>query len=109
MGGSINDKTCKFKSRHQIFENHFFAIRHYGVSSNLIAPQHPASNGATENSVKTIKRALKKAMYGKASVDFEKVLHEFLFDYRTTTHCGTGYSPTERVFSFKPRTRLDLL
>lgn len=100
----VSDNGSQFTS--EKFQ-HF--LQQNGIKHELIAPQHPATNGAAENAVKTVKNALKRALYGKTSVDIETVLCRFLFDYRTTPHCSTGISPAECLFKYKPRTRLDLL
>ena len=75
------------------------------------APYHPASNGAAENAVKTIKNALKNAL-GKQNIrnlsrDLNLVIANFLFDYRITPHCTTNVSPAYLMFGRNLITRFD--
>lgn len=100
----ISDNEAQFTS--DKFER-FLAVN--GIKHILIAPQHPASNGAAENSVKTVKNALKKALFSGKVNDISLFLNKFLFDYRTTKHCTTGLTPSESLLNYKPRTRLDFL
>lgn len=64
----------------------FLAVN--GIEHTFSAPYHPASNGAAENAVKTIKRVVKKAIREKT--DIELFLNNFLLQYRNTEHCNTG-------------------
>ncbi|KAK9719375.1 Integrase core domain [Popillia japonica] len=80
-----------------------------GITQIATAPYHPASNGAAENSVKTIKYALRKALNGKKTVSTDVALCRFLFDYRNTSHCTTGVSPASLMFGRALRTRFDLI
>lgn len=100
----VSDNGTQF-----ISENFQYFMKMNGIKHYLIAPQHPASNGAGENAVKTIKNSLKKALYSGKASNINKFINNFLFDYRTTQHCTTGVSPYECLFKFKPRTRFDLL
>ena len=70
---------------------------------------HPATNGAAENSVKTIKYALKKQLQQKDVGDMNLILNRFLLAYRNTQHCSTGESPANLFLGRNLRTRLDLL
>lgn len=71
------------------------------------APYHPASNGAAENAVKTIKQVIKKAVRQKQNVNL--ALSNFLLHYRNTPHCTTGESPASLMISRQVRTQLDVL
>lgn len=67
----------------------------------------PASNGAAENAVRTIKRVLKKAV-----IENEKdvvALSRFLFMYRNTEHSTTKKEPAVALLGRRLRGRLDLL
>ncbi|KAK8763534.1 hypothetical protein V5799_033860, partial [Amblyomma americanum] len=62
-----------------------------GIRRILIPPYHPASNGAAERVVQTIKLKLKKAAPG----DFQTNIDRILLSYRTTPHAFTGTPPAE--------------
>nr|XP_023027029.1 uncharacterized protein LOC111515028 [Leptinotarsa decemlineata] len=81
-------------------------------------PYHPASNGAAENSVKTIKQFIIKTLkssynifdeISKQSQITELDLYNFLVLYRNTEHCSTGESPARLMLGRALRTRLDLI
>lgn len=79
----------------------------------VIAPGHPASNGAAENSVKTFKKMF-KASWSHASQegqsrDIENILQRILMDYRSTVHCSTGETPAKVFLGREIRTRFNLL
>ena len=76
-----------------------------GIKAIFSAPYHPASNGAAERFVKTLKRGLKKSA-GKSKLH---KLHEFLLTYRSTPHSVTGQTPSELLLGRRIRTRLDLV
>ncbi|XP_044766236.1 uncharacterized protein K02A2.6-like [Coccinella septempunctata] len=78
-----------------------------GIRHLFSPPNHPSSNGAAENSVKTFKRALVKAF--SEGLDVNVFISRFLFDYRNTEHCTTGSSPSQLMFGRKLKRRLDLL
>lgn len=71
---------------------------------------HPCSNGQAENSVRTCKKMLKIILSESLSpsVLLEKLLG-YLFEYRNTIHCTTGYSPAKLMFGRDLRSRLDLI
>lgn len=71
-------------------------------------PFHPATNGQAENSVKTLKNLLLKAMQ-TGSADFDIMLNRILFDIRNTQHSTTGMPPAELMFGRKLRGRFDLM
>lgn len=76
-----------------------------GVRAITIPPYHPASNGAAERVVQTIKEKLKKAKPGC----FEVKIPRILFNYRTTPHHLTGRTPAELLMGRRLKTPLDLL
>lgn len=78
-----------------------------GIRHSAIAPYHPASNGAAENAVRTIKRVLKKACL--EGMDDDVALCKFLFMYRNSEHSTTGREPAVAMFGRRLRGRLDLL
>ncbi|KAF2890450.1 hypothetical protein ILUMI_15723 [Ignelater luminosus] len=70
---------------------------------------HPFSNGAEENAVKSFKLGLKKALLDKGQESIKTVLTRYLFMYRNSPHCTTGLSPSSLMLGRKVRTRFDLL
>ena len=56
-----------------------------GVKHLRSAPYHPATNGAAERLVQTVKCALKAGH--ERGVPLEKTLATFLLQYRTTPAC----------------------
>lgn len=78
-----------------------------GIRHSLTAPYHPATNGAAERAVQTIKKCTKIAI--KEGKDVNVSIDRFLFDYRNVSHCSTCKSPSELMFGRKLRSRFDLL
>lgn len=72
-------------------------------------PYQPSSNGLAENAVKSIKNSLKNALGSSKSLDLNRSLNNFLFDFRNTIHSTTGKSPASIMFGRKLRTRFDIL
>lgn len=79
------------------------------IKHSLTPTYFPATNGAAENAVKTVKKALYTAGFDKNPGNVENILCNFLFDYRNIPHCTTGVAPTSLVFKYKPKIKLDLL
>ena len=65
------------------------------------------ANGAAENAVKTIKKAIKRAQY--ENEDVNATLSKFLFKYRNCPHATTGVSPCVALQGRRLRSRLDAL
>nr|XP_037290903.1 uncharacterized protein K02A2.6-like [Rhipicephalus microplus] len=80
-------------------------LKKNGVRQMLVPPYHPASNGATERAVQTVKNKLWKAGPG----DFRTQIARMLLTYRSTPHEVTGCCPSELLLGRKLRTALDLL
>ena len=78
-----------------------------GVKHIKSSPYHPASNGAAERIVQTLKLALKADH--KKGVSLDKALANFLLQYRITPHATTGVSPCNLMMNRGLCTRLDLL
>lgn len=95
-----DDATCFTSSEMVNFldKNHMKQV--------TIPPYNPASNGAAENAVKTLKTALLKVL-AAANVDTNLTLVRFLFDYRNTSQCTTGIAPATLMFGRRLRTRFD--
>lgn len=84
-------------------------LRMNGITPKNTAPYQPATNGAAENTVKTVKKSIFKAVGKVKEIDFNTILNRFLLDYRNAPHCTTGISPAKLMFGRKLRTRLDLI
>jgi len=95
----VSDNGPQFRS--ELFKQ-FLAMN--GIKQILVAPYHPASNGAAERLVQTFKRS-----YLASSGDTHKRLANFLLTYRTTTHATTGVRPDQLFFGRELRTRLSLI
>lgn len=70
---------------------------------------HPPSNGAAERAVGTCKKALKKMDLHLKNINLtlDSLVSNFLIEYRHTPSTVTCQSPSDLIFSFKPRTLLD--
>ena len=78
-----------------------------GVKHIKTAPYHPASNGAAERMVQSVKRGVRAGMAN--GVSLERALQAFLLQYRSTPHATTGLTPSVLMLGRDIRTRLDLL
>ncbi|KAF2890905.1 hypothetical protein ILUMI_15268 [Ignelater luminosus] len=80
-----------------------------GICHVTSSVNHPSSNGAAENAVKSFKLGLKKALLDKGRESIKTVLTRYFFMYRNSPHCTTGLSPSSLMLGRKARTRFDLL
>lgn len=71
------------------------------------APYRPQGNGAAENSVKLVKKTLKKAL--REGSDLKDSLSRFLLQYRNCEHATTGVAPAVALLGRRLRNRLDAL
>ena len=85
--------------------SHFLAANE--VKHLHCAPYHPASNGAVERLVQTVKRAIKSGQ--RHGVELDRILANFLLQYRATPQATTGTTPSSPFLEHSLRTRLDLL
>ncbi|XP_037501887.1 uncharacterized protein K02A2.6-like [Rhipicephalus sanguineus] len=76
-----------------------------GIRRMLVPPYHPASNGAAERVVQTIKDKLKKSTPG----EFRTQVARVLFHYRSTPHQVTGRAPCELLMGRRIKTPLDVM
>ena len=74
-------------------------------------PYNPSSNGQAERLVRVVKEGLKKFLLDPelAGLSIENKVSYFLFGYRNTCLEDGRSFPSERLFSFKPKTLLDLI
>ncbi|XP_055529901.1 uncharacterized protein K02A2.6-like [Wyeomyia smithii] len=74
-------------------------------------PYHPESNGQAERMVRLIKNVLKNFLLDPEirGLETDLQLPYFLFNYRNTCVDAEGNFPSEKLFSFEPRTLLDLI
>ena len=82
-------------------------IRNNGIRHCRSAPYHPATNGAAERCVQTLKNALRAKKGDQGSLSLK--LAQFLMAYRNTPHSTTGLSPAELFLKRPLRTRLDVM
>ena len=96
----VSDNATCFKSSE--FEEF---CRLNGIQHVTSAPLRPASNGAAERAVQTVKAGLRKT----EGRDMETRLYRFLLHYRDTPQTTTGQAPAELLMGRKPRTRMHLV
>ena len=77
--------------------------RKRGITHLTGAPYHPATNGATERLVQTLKQSMRKT-----SKPSKTALQEFLLQYRRTP-LSSGYSPCELLHGRQIQSKLDAL
>ena len=70
----------------------------WGFEHLTLSPLYPQSNGKVENSVKTCKLLMKKALLSKTDV------HLALLELRNTPSERDGVSPSQKLFSRRTRT-----
>ncbi|XP_042146367.1 uncharacterized protein LOC121835888 [Ixodes scapularis] len=104
----VTDGGPQFRSEE--FKNF---LKDQGVVHTMTPPYPPASNGAAERAVQTVKRALLKQVLEDDLQGKRRNIHEklscFLLAYRTTPHTSTGKEPAELFLGRLPRTRLSQL
>lgn len=101
----VTDNATNFTST--VFKDF---CRANGINHVTIAPYHPASNGQAENSVRTVKRAIKVILTQKIpESEVVNRINYFLFNYRNTAHCSTGFSPARLLLGRSLCSRFDLL
>ena len=89
----VSDNGPPFNSK----EFSDFALS-YEFKHTSSSPGYPQSNGKAENSVKTAKRLIKKALHAGADP------YLALLDWRNTPTEGVGSSPAQRLFGRRTKT-----
>ena len=88
-------------------------LKSNGIKQTLVPAYHPASNGAAERAVQTVKASLLKQVLDEKSqnitITLAHRLANFLMSYRMTPHSVTGCAPTELFLKRQIRTRFTLL
>lgn len=77
------------------------------IKHTTSAPYRPQSNGEAENAVKSVKKAIKRAVFEKS--DVIAATNKFLFQYRNCPHATTSISPAVALLGHRLRGRLDAL
>ena len=78
-----------------------------GIRNFRSAPYHPATNGAAERCVQTLKNALRAQQRDTKALSVR--LAQFLIAYRSTPHSTTGLSPAQLFLKRPIKTRLDIM
>lgn len=95
------------------FNSHTFVsfLRKQGINVLKSPPYNPSSNGQAERSVRTVKEVLKKFLLEPEmlKLEMEDQLNLFLINYRNSCLTNDGEFPSEKIFSFNPKTIMDLL
>ena len=94
----VTDNATTFKS-----EEFQEFCKQRGIVHLTGAPYHPATNGAAERLVQTLKQFLRKS-----SKPPKSALQDFLMQYRRTP-LSIGYSPSELLNNRQMRTKIDTL
>lgn len=75
------------------------------IKHTTSSPYRPQGNGAAENAVKMVKKALKRALH--EGQDIHMGLSRFLMQYRNCEHATTRVAPAVAMLGRRLRTRLD--
>ena len=98
----VSDNGPQFRS-----DEFYQFMKNCGIKHYRSATYHPATNGAVERFVQTLKQALKTGrLAGKPT---KEVLFQFLMSYRSSDHAVTGVPPSQLFLARQIRTKLDLL
>lgn len=92
----LTDQGTNFMS--SVFKNMCKLLRIKKINTTAY---HPESNGALENTHKTLVEYLRHFV-NESSSDWDEWIKFAIFTFNTTPHTSTGYMPYELVFGFKP-------
>lgn len=86
-------------------------LERQGIEVMKSPPYNPSSNGQAERLVRTVKEVLKRFLLEPEimELDQEGQINLFLFNYRNNNMTRDGHFPSERIFSYAPKTILDLI
>ena len=86
-------------------------LQRQGINVLKSPPYNPSSNGQAERLMRTVKDVLKKFLIDPefSQLDVEDQINLFLANYRNNCITNEGNCPSKRIFSYKPKTMLDLL
>lgn len=86
-------------------------LKKQGINVLKSPPYNPSSNGQAERLVRTVKEVLKKFLLEPAmlELDLEDQVNLFLINYRNSCLTNDGQFPSEKIFSYNPKTIMDLL
>lgn len=100
----VSDNGSNFTS--DTFRTYMESI---GVRQKFSAPGHPATNGAAERTVQSVKKGIERILLSGKSRDVQAALQQWLFTYRYTPQATTGLSPAELFLGRKIRSPLSVL
>ena len=92
------------------FNSHRFTeyCEEAGIRVLFSPPYHPESNGLGEAAVKIVKDGLGKLALDHPRKKVDQWIKLFLVHYLNSSRSGGGGSPLERLFLYKPRSRLEV-
>lgn len=94
------------------FFSHVFAkyCECHGIKLTKSPPYHPQSNGQAERAVQSVKTVFRKFCLGaEAKLSWPRKINKFLIHYRNSPSTVTSKTPSEMIFSFKPKVILDCI
>lgn len=102
----VSDNGPPFNS--ELFET-FLSVNGAKVSKS--PPYHPQSNGLAERGVRTVKDCLKKYLLDEKCkpLSLSRKINRFLISYRNTPCTVTNRTPSSMLYSYTPRTLVNLV
>ena len=84
-------------------------LSHHGIVHIRSAVYNPQANGSIERVNRNFKKLLSSLKTeGKALPELQENINNYLLNYNNTVHDTTGVPPSELLFRYKQRTRLDI-